>query len=81
MMVFTIAPLFSHLPNHAKPLTVPYSNVMLQGKITSGFVDFGNLSFANYLQFTEIIGVMPEEYVIRFRKTLNKLFNAIHDIE
>lgn len=76
---YMIAPI-STLPD-SSPLSVEFSNAVINGKSTDGLVLFGKMKMANASIFEKLIGQMPDSYMEKFEKIHYNLVNAINNIE
>lgn len=62
-------------------LSVEFSDAIIDGEKTEGFVLFGKMKRANASLFEKVIGQMSDQYMKKFEKILYNLVNAITDIE
>lgn len=80
-LMYAVAPMYTSRISNNSPLNVSFDGVDIEGKITSGYVAFGKLSVMASGLFEKKLGIMPENYMQKFRKILQTLDEAFGDDE
>lgn len=62
-------------------LNVEFSDAIINGEKTSGYVLFGKMKRVNASLFEKVVGQMSDSYIKKFEKILYNLVNAITDID
>lgn len=80
-LMYVIAPMYTNSPIVSSPFDVLYSDVEIDGKISSGYIPFGDMHVVCSGMLEKKLGNMPDKYMVKFEKILHTILKVMDDDE